>query len=79
MSNVGRIILDGYCNGFAGRRFDLAESIIEYEASDYIILRTLKGEPVFIGFFTYENGEIYKNGFHFKDKQKMIDEWCFKN
>jgi len=75
-NNIGRIIQDFYCNGFAGRRYDLAESKIEFEADDYIIIRTERGEPIFIGFFTYVNGEIYKKGWHYNDKQKMIDEWC---
>jgi capsid portal protein len=76
MSNIGRKIEDFYCNGFAGRRYDLEGSIIEHEGDDYMIIRTDKGEPIFIGFFTFDNGEIYKDGWHYKDKQKMIDTWC---
>ena len=49
MSNIGRTIQDFYCNGFAGRRYDLSGSIIEFEADDYMIIRTESGEPIFIG------------------------------
>lgn len=76
MCNIGRIIKDYYCNGFAGRRYDLDGSVIEYEADDYIIIRTKQGEPILIGFFTYDDGKIYKDGWHYKDKQKLIDAWC---
>jgi hypothetical protein len=50
MDNVGRKIKDSYCNGFAGRRYDLEGSIIEHEGDDYMVIRTEKGEPIFIGF-----------------------------
>ena len=76
MNNIGRKIKDFYCNGFAGRRYDLEGSIIEHEGDDYMVIRTDKGEPIFIGFFTFDNGEIYKDGWHYKDKQEMIDWWC---
>lgn len=76
MSNIGRIIQDFYCNGFAGIRYDLAGSKIEFEADDYMVIRTENGEPIFIGFFTYFEDKIYKDGWHYKDKQKMIDVWC---
>jgi len=76
MNNIGRKIKDFYCNGFAGRRYDLEGSIIEHEGDDYMIIRTDKGEPIFIGFFTFDNGEIYKDGWHYNDKQEMIDRWC---
>jgi hypothetical protein len=76
MDNVGRKIKDSYCNGFAGRRYDLEGSIIEHEGDEYMVIRTEKGEPIFIGFFTSIDDEIYKDGWHYKDKQKMIDDWC---
>jgi len=49
---------------------------VKLNDDDYMIIRTDKGEPIFIGFFTFDNGEIYKDGWHYKDKQKMIDTWC---
>jgi hypothetical protein len=48
MSNVGKRITDFYCNGFAGRRYDLAGSRIEAEGADWIVIRTEEGAPVFI-------------------------------
>lgn len=36
MSNIGKEIRDLFCNGFAGRRYDLTGSIIEAEANDEI-------------------------------------------
>ena len=70
MRNIGRTIQDVYCNGFAGRRYDLEGSKIEFEADDYMVIRTENGEPIFIGFFTYVDDKIYKDGWHYKDKQK---------
>ena len=62
--NIGRIIQSIGCNGFAGRRYDLAGSIIEQEADDYIIIRTETGEPLIVFFDKHD------------DKQQIIDEWC---
>lgn len=86
MSNIGRIIKDFYCNGFAGRRYDLTNAVIEAEGKDWIVLRLENTELVMIEFYTWvtvdkdEQGvcinAIYRDGWHFKDKQKMIDEWC---
>lgn len=63
MSNIGRLILDFYCNGFAGRRYDLANSKIESEGHDWMVIRTEENNPVFINF----------NGWN---KQELIDNWC---
>lgn len=65
MSNVGKEIQDFYCNGFAGRRYDLSGSTIEMEGADYIMLRTLSGEPVPI---TFSKDTI-------SEKQNYIDSW----
>lgn len=72
MSNIGRVIRNGYCNGFAGRRYDLDGAKIEIEASDYIIIRTINNEPVFIGFFDIIDNE-YESLEHIK--QEYIDSW----
>ncbi len=75
-SNVGRIIQSNYCEGFAGNDFNLSGARIEAEADDYIVIRTTEGVPIFIGFFTFDKGEMYKDGWHYKDKEEMIDKWC---
>lgn len=62
MSNIGKIIKDFYCNGFAGRRYDLTDSVIEAEGKDWAVIRTELGEPIFIKFDNC-------------DKQKQIDDW----
>jgi hypothetical protein len=62
MSNIGKRIHDFYCNGFAGRRYDLEGSIIESEGSDWIVIRTPDEEPVFLDLRGW-------------DKQENIDEW----
>lgn len=41
---VGRIIEDFFCNGYAGRRYDLTGSTIEAQGKDWIMLRTPKDE-----------------------------------
>ena len=62
MNNIGKIIKDSYCNGYAGRRYDLAESIIEAEGKDWIVCRTNEGEVIFMNFDE-------------QDKQTYIDTW----
>jgi len=64
MNNIGRIIKDDYCNGYGDYDYGLADSSIEQEAYDYIILRREDRQPVFIRF-----GED-------DDKQELIDKWC---
>ncbi len=59
--NVGKEIKDFYCNGYAGRRYDLVESIIEAEGEDWIVIRTEEGEPLFM-----ELGN---------EKQNLIEKW----
>ena len=62
MINIGKEINDFYCNGFAGRRYDLEGSIIKAEGKDWIVIRTPDKSPVFINF----------DGFN---KQQHIDSW----
>jgi len=62
MSNTNLKITDGYCNGFAGSRFDLVDSIIEAEGKDWIVVRTTEGSPVFMNLEGW-------------DKQEHINEW----
>lgn len=72
MSNIGRIIKDFYCNGFGGRRYDLAGSVIEAEGKDYIVVRTDKDEPVFMDFLIYDKGVPIGVA---SNKQEYIDNW----
>jgi hypothetical protein len=63
--NIGKVIKDFYCNGFAGRRYDLSYSVIEAEGIDWIVIRTPLKEPIFMEF---EQGRF--------NKQELIDKWC---
>jgi hypothetical protein len=66
MSNIGKEIRDFFCNGFAGRRYDLTGSIIEAESHDWIVIRSTDGEPIFMDLRGW-------------DKQKNIDNWTNKH
>ena len=74
ISNIGKIIKDFYCNGFAGRRYDLDSAIIEAEGTDYIILRLQTGEPVPITFTNWDHGK-YVGSYSAHNKQEWIDAW----
>ncbi|WP_410988668.1 hypothetical protein [Bacillus cereus] len=43
-SLVGKEIIDFYCNGYFGRRYDLEGSVITEVGSDHITVRTRKGD-----------------------------------
>ena len=62
MDNIGKIIKDSYCNGYAGRRYDLADSVIEAEGKDWIVCRTDKEKVIFMDFDE-------------QNKQTYIDNW----
>ena len=62
MSNIGKEIKDFFCNGFAGRRYDLKGSIIEAEGDDWIVIRTDEGEPIFMNLQE-------------QDKEKYVNDW----
>ena len=66
MENVGKKITDGYCNGFAGRRYDLEESVIEAEGKDWIVCRHSEGQPIFMNLAGF-------------NKQEYIDNWTSEN
>lgn len=76
MSNVGKIITDGYCNGFCGRIYTLEGSVIEAEGEDWVVIRETTGEHHFIS-FQYQDGTFFDDSV-FKtrrDKQELIDNW----
>ena len=62
INNIGLKIEDFYCNGFAGRRYDLSESIIEAEGRDWVVIRTIADEPILLDLRGY-------------DKQEYISKW----
>jgi coenzyme F420-reducing hydrogenase beta subunit len=62
MDNMGKEIKDFYCNGFAGRRYDLTGSIIEAEGEDWVVIRTDEGEPIFMNLQE-------------SDKQEYVNDW----
>ena len=62
MDNIGKEIKDFYCNGFAGRRYDLTGSIIEAEGEDWVVIRTDEGEPIFMNLQE-------------SDKQEYVNDW----
>jgi hypothetical protein len=61
---MSKIIKDGYCNGCFGRRYDLHGAEIESEGSDWVVIRTKEGEPLFASFADNE------------DMEETINEWC---
>jgi hypothetical protein len=63
MNNIGRKIIDNYCNGFFGREYNLSESIIIGEGHDWIVIKTIYDGNLFADF---------TNG----NKQELIDSWC---
>ncbi|MBD8487328.1 hypothetical protein IFO69_01070 [Echinicola sp. CAU 1574] len=65
MSNIGRTIFDHYCNGLGNTVENLSGSTIEAEGQDWIILRTIKKNPIFIDFHKYTN-----------KKEELITAWC---
>jgi hypothetical protein len=69
MSNIGRIIADGFCNGKFGREYFLQGSVIEAEGADYVVIRDQEGVPHF-GYFGDDSWPGVSG------KQTAIDEWC---
>ena len=61
MSNIGKEIKDFYCNGFAGRRYDVAGSTIEAEGHDWIVIRIPDGEAVFMNLRGWDKQEYINN------------------
>lgn len=62
--NVGKKIVDSYCNGHFDRRHDFYNAIIEAEGKDWIVIRTTDGTAQFAEF----NSD--------SDKQEHINKWC---
>lgn len=61
---MSKVIKDGYCNGYFGRRYDLRGAEIEAEGTDWVVIRTTDGAPLFASFTDNE------------DMEETIKEWC---
>ena len=86
MSNIGKTIRDGYCNGFFGRDFDFHGSVIIAEGEEYIVIRKENGIVVFGNFQSYDwnrndDGTLSSGISNLQcmsadRKQELIDSWC---
>lgn len=86
MSNIGKTIRDGYCNGFFGRDFDFYGSVIIAEGEEYIVIRKENGIVVFGNFQSYscnrnDDGTLSSGISNLQcmsanRKQELIDSWC---
>jgi hypothetical protein len=84
MENIGRIINDSYCNGFAGRVYDMDGAIIIAEGDAWIVCKKTNGLHVMLDFQTFdwnrdEKGNLtngIKNLSVRTDMQEYIDNWC---
>lgn len=84
--NIGKIIRDGYCNGFFGRDFDLYGAKIIEEGDEYIVIRKENGIVEFGNFQSWdwnrnEDGTLAYGISNLKcmdqkEKQNLIDSWC---
>lgn len=87
MSNVGRIIRDGYCNGYFGRDYDLYGAEIVAEGDEYLVIRKENGVIDFCNFQSWdwnrnEDGTLSSgisnlNCLSQEQKQELINSWCF--
>jgi len=84
--NIGRIIRNGYCNGFFGRTFDLYGARIIAEGDEYILIKKENGIIEFGSFQSWdwnrnEDGTLAGGIYNLQcispeTKQEMIDDWC---
>lgn len=89
MSNIGRIISDGYCNGFFGRCYDLAGAVVIAEGDEYLVIRKKDGIIDFCNFQSWdwnrnEDGSLSVGISNLRciseqEKQELIDDWCGLN
>lgn len=52
--NVGRIIQDFFCNGFADREYDMTGAVIIAEGEGWIVCRKQNGKNIFIDFQEFD-------------------------
>jgi len=83
-NNIGRIIQDSFCNGYADREYDMDGAVIIAEGDGWIVCRKENGLCIFIDFQQWDwvrnavqqpTGEI-ENLRIDPNKQSLIDKWC---
>jgi hypothetical protein len=87
MSNIGRIIYDDFCNGFADREYDMYGAVIVAEGESWIVAKKRNGIYLFLDFQIFDwnrnpdgslSGGISNLSIR-KDMQEYIDDWCTVN
>lgn len=80
--NVGRIIQDFFCNGFADREYDMSGAVIIAEGEGWIVCKKKNGKNVFIDFQIFdwwrdEKGTplTIKDLSIRENAQQYIDDW----
>ena len=86
MSNIGRKIIDFYCNGYFGREYDLSGAVIIDEGDEYIVIRKENGIVDFCNLQRWdwnrnEDGSLAGGISNLqcmdsKERQELIDSWC---
>lgn len=83
MSNIGRIIQDSFCNGFAGREYDMYGAVVVAEGENWIVCKKENGVNIFIDFQIVdwnrnEDGSLGGTSILGTrvDMQELIDNWC---
>lgn len=84
MSNIGKIIQDSFCNGFADREYDMDGAVIIAEGENWIVCKKENGMNIFIDFQIFdwnrnEDGSLsggISNLRTRQDMQELIDSWC---
>jgi len=86
MSNIGRIIKNGYCNGFFGRDYDFHNTVIIAEGDEYIVIRKENGIVEFGNLQSWDWNRNDDGTLSYgisnlqcmsrEKKQELIDSWC---
>lgn len=75
MTNIGKIIQDGYCGGYFGSNYALIGSIIFAEGSAWVVILRQDNLYAFANFQIRNNNGTYRIQ---EDMQEVIDDWCTK-
>ena len=78
MSNIGRVIRDNYCNGYADRNYDMDGAIIVHEGCDYIVAIKTTGQPILIDFGYYDRIDDKRKSMDKDEIQRYIDNWSYQ-
>lgn len=84
MPNIGRIIQDAFCNGFADRDYDMDGAVIIAEGESWIVCKKTNGRNIFLDFQIFnrirdEKGKLTGEIVNIRtqeDMQQLIDKWC---